>query len=200
MQRPLRGVATGLITFLCQVLLQGKRTCSQDSGHSPESTSAIVSASRSVGSCCKSAVAASKGSTVKRFPRSARPAGFEPATGCLEGSCSVRLSYGRPEVILHGQDHTTATQRSQCVLRAPRTQAPTSASRLPYPSPWPTRRNYLRAGQHGRGPRCALAVSEHSPKGPNHPPISVPGRSVRGRRSCGASSEVLSTAVSESQI
>ena len=25
----------------------------------------------------------------------ARPAGFEPATRCLEGSCSVRLSYGR---------------------------------------------------------------------------------------------------------
>src|SRR6266702_3355039 len=27
--------------------------------------------------------------------RFARPAGFEPATRCLEGSCSVRLSYGR---------------------------------------------------------------------------------------------------------
>ena len=38
---------------------------------------------------------ASNGSTINRFPRSARPAGFEPATRCLEGSCSVRLSYGR---------------------------------------------------------------------------------------------------------
>jgi hypothetical protein len=28
--------------------------------------------------------------------RLARPAGLEPATYCLEGSCSVRLSYGRP--------------------------------------------------------------------------------------------------------
>jgi hypothetical protein len=26
----------------------------------------------------------------------ARPAGLEPATRCLEGSCSIRLSYGRP--------------------------------------------------------------------------------------------------------
>jgi hypothetical protein len=51
-QRPLRGVATGLSTFLRQVLLQDKRACSQHSGHSPESTSAIVSAARSVGSCC----------------------------------------------------------------------------------------------------------------------------------------------------
>ena len=28
--------------------------------------------------------------------RVARPAGFEPATTCLEGRCSVQLSYGRP--------------------------------------------------------------------------------------------------------
>ncbi len=26
----------------------------------------------------------------------ARPAGIEPATHCLEGSCSIQLSYGRP--------------------------------------------------------------------------------------------------------
>src|SRR5690242_19639499 len=45
----------------------------------------------------------------------ARPAGFEPATRCLEGSCSVRLSYGRSNVIVHGEDHVTATRRSQCV-------------------------------------------------------------------------------------
>ena len=36
----------------------------------------------------------------------ARPAGFEPATRCLEGSCSIRLSYGRPVTIVHGEDHT----------------------------------------------------------------------------------------------
>ena len=45
----------------------------------------------------------------------ARPAGFEPATRCLEGSCSVRLSYGRSNVIVYGEDHATATRRSQCV-------------------------------------------------------------------------------------
>jgi hypothetical protein len=39
----------------------------------------------------------------------ARPAGFEPATRCLEGSCSVRLSYGRSEISLHAEDHMTAT-------------------------------------------------------------------------------------------
>jgi hypothetical protein len=35
----------------------------------------------------------------------ARPAGLEPATRCLEGSCSIRLSYGRPA-------HNCAWQRS----------------------------------------------------------------------------------------
>src|SRR5579875_779432 len=45
----------------------------------------------------------------------ARPAGFEPATRCLEGSCSIRLSYGRPVIIVHGEDHTLATRRSHSV-------------------------------------------------------------------------------------
>ena len=44
-------------------------------------------------------------STRARSPRSAgclaRLAGFEPATGCLEGSCSVQLSYRRSCLILH---------------------------------------------------------------------------------------------------
>src|SRR6266536_1876910 len=35
----------------------------------------------------------------------ARLAGFEPATGCLEGSCSVQLSYRRPEFIVHDRGH-----------------------------------------------------------------------------------------------
>ena len=34
------------------------------------------------------------------FPQVARLAGFEPAAGCLEGSCSVQLSYRRPEFIV----------------------------------------------------------------------------------------------------
>ena len=44
-----------------------------------------------------------------------RQAGFEPATRCLEGSCSVRLSYGRSEIIVPGEYHASATCRSQCV-------------------------------------------------------------------------------------
>jgi hypothetical protein len=50
--------------------------------------------SRSVGTCCRSAVMASNGSTIKRFTRSersARPAGFEPATRCLEGTSEGSL-------------------------------------------------------------------------------------------------------------
>jgi hypothetical protein len=54
----------------------------------------------------------------------ARPAGFEPATGCLEGSCSVRLSYGRPGISVAGEDHASATCGSQCVA----TSAPQIAS------------------------------------------------------------------------
>jgi hypothetical protein len=44
----------------------------------------------------------------------ARPAGFEPATRCLEGSRSIHLSYGRLSLSVHGKDHMKATPRSQC--------------------------------------------------------------------------------------
>src|SRR6266568_1158278 len=64
-----------------------------------------------------------------------RPAGFEPATRCLEGSCSVRLSYGRPNVIVHGQDHMKATRRSQCVGLWRCRSAPALANSQPYPNP-----------------------------------------------------------------
>ena len=53
-----------------------------------------------------------------------RPAGFEPATRCLEGSCSVRLSYGRPEISLAGEDHASATYGSQCVATPTLTDSP----------------------------------------------------------------------------
>src|SRR5262249_9886625 len=53
--------------------------------------------------------------------RLVRPAGFEPATRCLEGSRSIRLSYGRPVTFVHGKDHTLATRRSHCL--APRVTA-----------------------------------------------------------------------------
>ena len=29
------------------------------------------------------------------YAKMARPAGVEPATSCLEGTCSIQLSYGR---------------------------------------------------------------------------------------------------------
>ena len=31
----------------------------------------------------------------------ARPAGIEPTTHCLEGSCSIQLSYGRKSFIIN---------------------------------------------------------------------------------------------------
>jgi hypothetical protein len=42
-----------------------------------------------------------------------RQAGLEPATRCLEGSRSIRLSYWRSVTIVHGEDHASATLRSQ---------------------------------------------------------------------------------------
>ena len=44
----------------------------------------------------------------------ARQAGFEPATRCLEGSRSIRLSYWRSVTIVQGKDHVLATRGSQC--------------------------------------------------------------------------------------
>ena len=43
----------------------------------------------------------------------ARLAGLEPATGCLEGSCSIQLSYRRPEHIVHGVGHMPETMRTR---------------------------------------------------------------------------------------
>jgi hypothetical protein len=52
-----------------------------------------------------------------KFPQvrdmTVRQAGFEPATRCLEGSRSIRLSYWRSVTIVHGVDHASATLRSQ---------------------------------------------------------------------------------------
>src|ERR1022692_3012473 len=39
-----------------------------------------------------------QGSSMKTL---VRLAGLEPATGCLEGSCSIQLSYRRPGLIVH---------------------------------------------------------------------------------------------------
>ena len=39
----------------------------------------------------------------------ARLAGLEPATGCLEGSCSVQLSYRRRGPIVQAPGHVTDT-------------------------------------------------------------------------------------------
>ena len=44
----------------------------------------------------------------------ARLAGFEPATRCLEGSCSIRLSYRRfTHDIVQEQGHAEDTSRHQ---------------------------------------------------------------------------------------
>jgi hypothetical protein len=53
----------------------------------------------------------------REFPQvmviTVRQAGLEPATRCLEGSRSIRLSYWRSVTIVHGVDHASATLRSQ---------------------------------------------------------------------------------------
>jgi hypothetical protein len=55
----------------------------------------------------------------------ARRAGFEPATRCLEGSRSIRLSYRRMMTIVHGKGHASATRRSQSARRRQRSIYPT---------------------------------------------------------------------------
>jgi hypothetical protein len=46
----------------------------------------------------------------------ARLAGFEPAAGCLEGSCSVQLSYRRPELIVHDGSHALDMVRAKSAV------------------------------------------------------------------------------------
>ena len=58
---------------------------------------------------------------LRYFPRSeavcARPAGLEPATRCLEGSCSIRLSYGRPAQHCACQRSHVGHKQVRCVSR-----------------------------------------------------------------------------------
>ena len=42
----------------------------------------------------------------------ARPEGFEPPTLCLEGRCSIRLSYGRVVEVILILEHLPTFQKS----------------------------------------------------------------------------------------
>jgi hypothetical protein len=44
------------------------------------------------------------------FNEMARPAGLEPAAFCLEGSCSIRLSYGRTADHPHSKAYLNRTE------------------------------------------------------------------------------------------
>src|SRR5690242_18007563 len=90
----------------------------------------------------------------------ARPAGFEPATRCLEGSCSVRLSYGRSNVIVYGEDHATATRRSQCVGLEATPPRETFAASFPIV---PNRRGYRKAPSRQSWPSPASCQPDHWP-------------------------------------
>ena len=108
--------------------------------------------------------------------RFARPAGFEPATRCLEGSCSVRLSYGRSEIIVPGEYHASATYGSQCVA-PPTTRTArvyeqdagrdhfADLSRTAYRGRTAAsagRPEPHRAGRHRSLPRCSRPASSYS--------------------------------------
>src|SRR5712691_4908500 len=105
----------------------------------------------------------------------ARPAGFEPATRCLEGSCSVRLSYGRPNVIVHGQDHMKATRRSQCVGLWRRRSAPALANSQPYLNPASTTKTPPHPSLRPADPHQPRALRPHDP-GPAQLPRAVAPR------------------------
>ncbi len=65
-----------------------------------------------------------------------RPAGFEPATRCLEGSCSVRLSYGRLEILCRAKV-TRRIHQGRSVVPGTAPAPVTSPSRRNVPRPVP---------------------------------------------------------------
>ena len=101
----------------------------------------------------------------------ARPAGFEPATRCLEGSCSVRLSYGRSKRnCARGRSRDGYMKVAVCrpltpchlgkrqAASPPRTPQP---PRLPHPAV--SRRVPPGRQPNYRGARSQLASSESRP-------------------------------------
>src|SRR5579875_309312 len=141
----------------------------------------------------------------------ARPAGFEPATRCLEGSCSIRLSYGRPVIIVHGEDHTLATRRSHSVAphvtdrsgarRYPRgrsVQAYRTYPASPFPGPRPGTRRPRTPGpgppSPDRRPRTPGPPAPGPAPSARRPPRPRPGLpSAPGPRRASGPREVLAT-------
>jgi hypothetical protein len=57
-----------------------------------------------------------------------RPEGLEPPTRCLEGSCSIHLSYGRARKSVYSGPSRASPRYARADLRSHRARAPASAT------------------------------------------------------------------------
>src|SRR6266536_5070484 len=112
----------------------------------------------------------------------ARLAGFEPATGCLEGSCSVQLSYRRPEFIVHDRGHALDTVVANPAVAAGRQGPGCGRDRV---VPIVVTRDSTRWGGRDRAERRVRAEGRITSRARPPPEASWAQRLAGGRRAGG---------------
>lgn len=99
----------------------------------------------------------------------ARPEGLEPPTHCLEGSCSVRLSYGRTQEKLQ-PEHTAGVGKTTVLAVAVRPRCDASLNAMP-----------LYGAAFGTASQAVRLAAASAPLAPSRPKsgTSSPGQRIR---------------------
>ncbi len=96
------------------------------------------------------------------FKKVARPEGIEPPTDCLEGSCSIRLSYGRTPTIVAMAEREGFEPPDGCPSAVFKTAAIDHSATSPGSQAWGHCLETCVAGAENRNRTCDLLITNQS--------------------------------------